>query len=321
MFAYKSLLAAVLVAVMAGEAVAAPVANPGLGDLWDGIKENFKSKTVTKFDSKYLPDIQYYAQYSAASYCDPQNKPGVEIACPNNICPLVTKATSMTEAVFRDSKVTDTTGFVARDDTKKTITIVFRGSTSLRNWLGANANIATETVPYCKKCNAHKGFMTGMRESLSVVDRALTQLRKTNPDYQIVAVGHSLGGALATLTAARLRATGLKVRLFTYGAPRIGDVALSNWISESGENYRVTRLSDPVPRVPPTAFGYGSIHPEYHITTTANATNGATTTANDIEVINNGSFDVNLGTLDFDEHRFYLGPSRMTACKSGEFEF
>jgi len=320
MFAYKSLLAAVLVAVMAGEAVAAPVANPnpGLGDIWDGIKENFKSKTVTKFDAKLLPDLQYYAQYSASSYCDPQNKAGVEIGCPKDICPLVTKAESMTMAVFRDTKVTDTTGFIARDDTKKAITIVFRGSTSLRNWVGANAMISTEGVPYCKKCNAHKGFMTGLRESMSIVDRTLTQLRKSHPDYQVVAVGHSLGGALATLTAARLRATGIKTRLFTYGAPRVGDVELSEWISKSGENYRVTRLSDPVTRVPPTAFGYGTIHPEYHIT--SNATSGLTS-ASDIEVINNGSSDVNLGNLDFDEHRFYLGPTKMTLCKSGEFEF
>ncbi|KAK6013790.1 triacylglycerol lipase, partial [Ostertagia ostertagi] len=51
-----------------------------------------------------------------------------------------------------------------------------------------------------------------------------------NPDYaeyKVVFTGHSLGGALAALAAARTAKQGLrpgdKITMYTYGQPRVGD--------------------------------------------------------------------------------------------------
>jgi hypothetical protein len=35
--------------------------------------------------------------------------------------------------------------------------------------------------------------------------------------------------------------------------------------NQSGGNYRITHWNDPVPRIPPIAFGFAHISPEYYI--------------------------------------------------------
>jgi triacylglycerol lipase len=77
-------------------------------------------------------------------------------------------------------------------------------------------------------------------------------------------VGHSLGGALATIAAVdlakKLKAEGVDINsrmaLYTYGAPKIGD---SEWVKYANSimTFRIARVvhwRDPVVAVPP--FGY-----------------------------------------------------------------
>ena len=78
-------------------------------------------------------------------------------------------------------------------------------------------------------------------------------------DYVHV-VGHSLGGAIANLVAIHIaRSAGKKVRLYTFGAPRVGlglmeyDNIVKKIIGE--ENiFRVSHNFDPVPMVPVAPF-------------------------------------------------------------------
>lgn len=313
----KSLLGAIVVAVAAGRVAAAPITFVDLGDLWDGVKQNFRSTTTSSFDAKLLPDFKYFAEYSAAAYCDPLNKAGVEIQCPDGICPAVTNSTSMTIGTFADTKKTDTTGFVAKDDTKKAIVLSFRGSSSIRNFV-ADAKIATESVPYCGGCSVHKGFLKSFKEALPLIDKPLRSLIKANPTYKIVMTGHSLGGAIATIAALHYRSQGIKVTLYTYGAPRVGDVTVSNFISQQGNNFRVSHKEDPVPRVPPTNFGFGTITPEYHI-----KQGDFNIKASDFEVLNNPSSDISISDFlkDVKDHDNYLTPTKLSLCAGDEFEF
>jgi len=315
MFPSKSLLSAVLVALVAGRVSAAPIL--GLGDLWDGIKENFKPTTVSAFNAKLLPDLKYYAQYSAAAYCDPLNKAGVEVQCPDGICPDVTNSTSTTIGTFADTERTDTTGFIAKDDTKKAIVLSFRGSSSIRNFV-ADANIAMEDVPYCSGCSVHKGFLKSFEEALPLIDMPLRSLIKANPTYRVVMTGHSLGGAIATLAALHYRSQGIRITLYTYGAPRVGDVTVSNFISLQGTNYRVSNKEDPVPRVPPTNIGFGTITPEYHI-----KQGNLNVKATDFEVLHNPSSDISITNFlnDVKDHDNYLTPTKLSLCAGDEFEF
>ncbi|EKF38209.1 lipase, putative [Trypanosoma cruzi marinkellei] len=84
---------------------------------------------------------------------------------------------------------------------------------------------------------------------------------------RILVTGHSLGGAMATIAAANLVSQnhlfshGLKILLYTFGAPRVGNMQFVNWLLASfcrggHESYRVTHKRDPVPHVPPRFIGY-----------------------------------------------------------------
>lgn len=154
----------------------------------------------------------------------------------------------------------------------------------------------------------------------SAVKSGVAAAKKANPSYPVVATGHSLGGAVATLAAAYLRAAGTPVDLYTYGSPRVGNDAFANFVSgQAGLETRVTHLDDPVPRLPPLLFSYRHTSPEYWL-----SDGGATTTAysvSDVKVCaGSANTDCNAGTggLDIVAHLYYLGP--ISGCSSG-FDF
>ncbi len=107
----------------------------------------------------------------------------------------------------------DAQGFVALDHTNQLIVISFRGSASIGNWI---ANLDIEMVPWSvcgSGCEAHSGFLASWNSVKPVVQDAVEGAVGTYPAYSVIATGHSLGGALATLAAADLRNSGYDVAL------------------------------------------------------------------------------------------------------------
>ncbi|KAB2579469.1 Lipase class 3 [Lasiodiplodia theobromae] len=260
-----------------------------------------------------LAKFNLFEQYSAASYCaQNNNSTGTEVSCEAGNCPLVDAATTNTVVEFEDSAVTDTTGFVATDSTNRLIVVSFRGSRSIQNWI-ANFDFGTTATTICSGCPAHSGFWNSWQEARSYVVAAVESARAANPSYQIVATGHSLGGAVATLAAADLRNSGYNVVLYTYGAPRIGPAALSDYITAQGNNYRVTHLNDPVPRLPTLNMGYVHVSPEYYISSANNAavtTNDITTYEGNSNLSGNAKWGLN---VDVNAHLWYF--NEIAACE------
>ncbi|CUS15272.1 unnamed protein product, partial [Tuber aestivum] len=212
-----------------------------------------------------LAILYYYAEFAAAAYCDPNHVPGTEVTCKDNICPQVTANSITTIIEFADTTSADTTGIVARDDTRRTITVVFRGSMSLRNWFTNIQLLWKDASVFCPNCKLHSGFYNAFINAFPPILTSVNSLRAQYPSYKLVVTGHSLGGALATITATEFRRLGYTTELYTYGAPRIGNNKFSEFVTQSSGNYRVTHLNDPVPRLPPVALGYYHISPEYWI--------------------------------------------------------
>ncbi|KKY25780.1 putative mono- and diacylglycerol lipase precursor [Diplodia seriata] len=102
-------------------------------------------------------------------------------------------------------------------------------------------------------------------------------------------------------------------QIYTYGAPRIGPAALSDYITAQGNNYRVTHLNDPVPRLPTLNMGYVHISPEYYIS----SANDAAVTANDINTyVGNSNLSGNAQwglAVDIAAHLWYFGD--ISACE------
>jgi len=91
------------------------------------------------------------------------------------------------------------------------------------------------------------------------------------PGFQFYIVGHSLGGAFASLAVIDIHKHNLldkkDVALYTYGCPRVGDSNLAKTISNSvGEIFRITHHRDIVPHLPPciTDFKGGCTAKEDH---------------------------------------------------------
>lgn len=107
------------------------------------------------------------------------------------------------------------------------------GST-MRNDLAIPANVSTFDLVYADRVTA----------------LAISVIPATLRDAPILITGHSLGGAIAEILAARkIDGTFTNVSLLTYGQPRTGDGTLA---ARAPANYvRVVNQGDPVPGIPP----------------------------------------------------------------------
>ena len=206
-------------------------------------------------------------QYAAAAYCPSNNQPNsnTTITCTAGNCPQVQTTGATTLLEFQNEGAADATGYVAVDHVSNLIVIAFRGSESVVNWLG-NVNIAMAPWSFCAGCTVHAGFYDSWNSVKPQVESTLTTATQTWPSYSVVATGHSLGGAMAALAAAELRTIGVQVTLYTYGQPMSGNMKWAQFVTNQGNNFRVTHQKDVVPTLPGLILGYHPSEGEYHIT-------------------------------------------------------
>lgn len=120
----------------------------------------------------------------------------------------------------------------------------------------------------CTNCTVHAGFLTSWRNTRCTIIPHVETALQENPDYQLVLVGHSLGGAVAALAALEFQGRGWTLQVTTFGEPRIGNTALNTYIdkqfglsnisvpAEDALYRRVTHVDDPVPLLPLEEWGY-----------------------------------------------------------------
>ncbi|KAI1414594.1 alpha/beta-hydrolase [Hypoxylon sp. FL1857] len=253
-----------------------------------------------------VTNLQFFAQYAGASYCNSENAPGSTVNCSENVCPDVTAAGAKVVASFHGD-ITDIQGFVSSDDKNKLIVASIKGSESIRNWIADLSFIAVD-CDLVKDCKIHVGFLTAYNEIKDELMSALKTATKANPSYRIVFTGHSLGGAVTTVAAANARKEGYEADIITYGSPRVGNEEFASFVTnQTGAEFRVTHLDDPVPRLPPLFLDYRHTSPEYWLSD--GASNTTSFKASDIKVCaGSANKDCNAGTDDFDvdAHLFYF---------------
>lgn len=160
--------------------------------------------------------------------------------------------------------VDDTNGFIGYLPSDNSIYVVFRGSESILNWV---TNLDTTKTAYTSypdcNCEVHAGFYAAEQRALSQVLNQVAKLRTTYPTAKVKVSGHSLGAALATLTAMDLYRYGYTdVQCYNFGSPRVGDQAFSAFAGTKMTNFwRVTHLKDMVVHNP----GSGSLLDFWHV--------------------------------------------------------
>jgi triacylglycerol lipase len=130
--------------------------------------------------------------------------------------------------------------------------VVFKGTASLYDVLtGLNAGIKTSHtgVP------VHQGFYYAFDSVLMELRQFVGGLKGVTT---IHCVGHSLGGAIATLAAHWIKSKGgLKVNLYTFGSPRVGLNRFARTCTsrlQADNIYRVYHTTDPIPMLPTWPF-------------------------------------------------------------------
>ena len=195
---------------------------------------------------------------------------------------LARQLATYSEYAYRHATVRD-----AATDAEALVTLVpggvvvaFKGSAEPQDFL-QDAKFQMELLAYtrhnaaapCKAC-VHRGFL----EDFSALNVALVaQVRaslltaaKVSPNPKVYFTGHSLGGALAVLSALEFARQGFPVAaVITFGQPRVGNAAFRDLYNAtpvigSGKlgatlgdiTHHVINADDPVPLSPPLLFGY-----------------------------------------------------------------
>ena len=154
--------------------------------------------------------------------------------CPTNSY-LTRKYVGYTSGFVPVAAIVDTPsstyGYIGVQSSISAIVVTFRGSQDFNNWI-TNLDAVTTTYPYCSGCAVHKGFSDAEKKVFPDILTQVKSLQAKYPSYTVLATGHSLGAALATLTAFDLIHNGIKnVKLFNYGSPRVGNTAFADWAS------------------------------------------------------------------------------------------
>lgn len=120
---------------------------------------------------------------------------------------------------------------------------------------------------------AHSGFATAHALSERQVDAAVHKTIERYSAEKVTVVGHSLGAAIAMLSALHLKLTlpsSVDVHFKGYGMPRTGNRHFADFIDDlfgtDGAVQRVANLHDLVPIVPSRVLGYSHTSGEIHIT-------------------------------------------------------
>lgn len=138
--------------------------------------------------------------------------------------------------------------------TDKFITLAFRGTeaTSIKD-------IKSDAKAIITKCDSggkvHSGFKDAFEEVAIEIQSTLDQEKLASKPLFIT--GHSLGGALATIAAKKLKHTGGIASCYTFGSPRVGD---EDWISNiKVPFYRVVNAADCVTMMPPSSVTISTV--------------------------------------------------------------
>lgn len=141
-------------------------------------------------------------------------------------------------------------GFVAMEANGEHVALVFRGTDKgsigdiAADMRGRMTPVELNGTDCCAK--AHRGFEEMHREIWEEVDRAVVGYEH----LPHVVIGHSLGGALASLAACHLCGERQVARLTTFGGPMVGNFCFSVLVGRScWEVFRVVRGCDKVARL------------------------------------------------------------------------
>lgn len=147
-----------------------------------------------------------------------------------------------------------TEGFVACRPEGFEAYVVIRGTSERADVAVDLRAHKVQASPIWSKGRVHAGFASALAAAWPEVFASLELLRRQRGGLVTWFCGHSLGGAVATLAAAKARASkiGMVGGVITFGCPRVGDRAFARSLEKELGRSRFLRCvnnSDVVPRL------------------------------------------------------------------------
>lgn len=141
-----------------------------------------------------------------------------------------------------------------------TLYLTFRGTSSQQDMF-ADADITLRRLrdKKVKGIAVHNGFYNQFKSVTDEIEAVINVCRQEafeadcTRQVKLVVAGHSLGGALAQITAAHYadKYPSMVIVCHTIGSPRVGNAAFVKWLSQGVKDYiRVANKNDPVPMMP-----------------------------------------------------------------------
>lgn len=196
---------------------------------------------------------------------------------------------------------TDTQGFVATLGSD--IFVVWRGSESPTDFLKDASVLKVKAFGNCK---VHSGFhscLTAVQHTLgNHLKEAIQEIGGPYEVSRVYVSGHSLGGALATLSAVQISiwypSLSPRLKVVTAGSPRVGNRAFKTLFNKQvSECVRVVHDNDIVTRVPKLNY--------FHVGTQLKLSDNGQVMTNNLNVLKHlvRATKANLTANSFQDHR------------------
>ncbi|RUS29764.1 Alpha/Beta hydrolase protein [Jimgerdemannia flammicorona] len=200
----------------------------------------------------FVSTLQTYARLASLAYCDFKSAFTCRSYC--DMFPGITLIKAF------NTPNTTTAGYIARDDSSKTIYLAYRGSQSLMSFI-QDSQITYSNYPAAPGTRVHTGFLQSFQDARDIVYNTVVDEMNNHPGYTLYLVGHSLGGAEAVLQtldfAQNAGYNSSNMMTYTFGQPRVGDAAFSSYVNSLSLNFiRSINQNDIVPHLPPLPLGF-----------------------------------------------------------------
>lgn len=220
--------------------------------------ESASAVALPGFREAIAQQLRFFAQ---TSYCSVDSV--TQWSCPT--CKQGSLSNFKLTHKFFDAN-TNTFGFagLAPAAGENIIVFSFRGATPSagRNWI-TDLNAQRMPYPGLRGATVHKGFYNAYLSIARQVNLAAKSLLANCQGCHIYVTGHSLGAAIATLAAADLFALTPDLTLYTFGSPRVGDLAFATYFDKIvPDTYRIVHNKDLVPHLPQRFLGFRHVSRE-----------------------------------------------------------
>ncbi|KAL1925840.1 uncharacterized protein VTP21DRAFT_723 [Calcarisporiella thermophila] len=219
----------------------------------------------TELNQKQINAVRSYIRLASIAACS-RMQTG-QVFKQARECSLTTLCTDFENVKVLDkfdrAQTGDIGGYLARDDKRRTLIVSFQGTSSFKNIM---TDLTANEVkhPDIAGAEVHRGFYNAAIKAknylLPKIKHEASKMGAMFREYEIEVIGHSLGGAVATLFTAELVNHGpksipnfnkRKIVLVTLGEPRVGDRKFVQFINQQPFlQKRVTNRDDPVPFLP-----------------------------------------------------------------------